>query len=168
MPNIGKVLKDEIQRLARKEGKALTLKLRKDTVAAKKVLAGIKKRIAQLERTAKQLIAQEGKRAKLQPPAAEAAEALRFSAKGIRSLRRKLKLSQADFAKLAGVSSLSVYQWERKEGRLNFRGATKTKIAEIRGLGAKGARKRLEEIPAKKPRKAARLKKRGRKKRTAR
>jgi DNA-binding transcriptional regulator YiaG len=163
MPNIGKVLKDEIQRLARKEGKALTVKLRKDTVAAKKVLAGIKKRITQLERTAKQLIAQERKRAKLQPATAEAGESHRFSAKGIRSLRRKLNLSQADFAKLAGVSSLSVYQWERKEGRLNLRGATKTKLSELRGLGARKAQKRLEELPVKKTKKATRSKKRSRK-----
>jgi len=146
MPNIGKVLKEEFQRLARKEVKTLTAKPHKDTVALKKTLAGFKKRIAQLERSLRFLVSAENKRSKLQPAVApEKAEKLRFSAKGIRSLRRKLKLSQADFAKLVGVSSLAVYQWERKEGRLNLRGHTKNALAAIRGLGRKEVLKRLEE-----------------------
>jgi DNA-binding transcriptional regulator YiaG len=74
---------------------------------------------------------------------AETTEKLRFSAKGIRSLRRKLKLSQADFAKLVGVSDLAVYQWEKKEGKLALRQTTKTKLAEIRGLGRREALDRI-------------------------
>jgi len=148
MPNIGKVLKDEILRLAKKESKGSTSVVHKDTVALKKTVASLKRQITQLQRDVRQLLATETKRKKLEPAVSpEKAEKLRFSAKGIRALRRKLKLSQADFAKLVGVSSLAVYQWERKEGRLALRGETRNKLAAIKGLGRKEALKHLEEVP---------------------
>jgi len=149
MPNIAKVLKDEIQRLARKEVKSPVGKLRKDTVSLKRAVAGLKRQIAQLLRDARHLMAAEATRAKVQPQAApEAAEKLRFTAKGIRALRQKLKLSQADFARLVGVTPLAVYQWERKpSGRLRLHETTRQALTGIRGIGVREARKRLEAKP---------------------
>jgi DNA-binding transcriptional regulator YiaG len=144
MPNIAKVLKDEIQRIAKKEIKTSASELHKSNVSLKKTLADLRRQIASMKQEVRQLKKFQGKQAKAEPQVtSEAAEKLRFSAKGIRSLRSKLKLSQADFAKLVGVSSLAVYQWERKEGKLALRQATKSKLAEIRSLGRKEALGRL-------------------------
>ncbi len=165
MPNIGKILRDEIQRLAKKQSKQTAAQLKGDTVALKRAVASLKRQLAQLRRDVRRLLAVETKRAKLAPAVApEQAEKLRFSTKGIRSLRRKLKLSQAAFAKLVGVSSLAVYQWERKGGRLQLRQETRNKLAGIRGLGRREALKRLEEVPAEKKSRARRGKKRNKKK----
>jgi DNA-binding transcriptional regulator YiaG len=36
-----------------------------------------------------------------------------FTSQGIRSLRKRLHVTQAQFAQLSGVTSQAVYQWER-------------------------------------------------------
>ena len=151
MPNIAKVMKDEIQRIARKETKFSASILHKTNIILKKSVAELKKELSAMKQQVRQLVKIQDKQQKLEPEVkSEAVDKLRFSAKGIRSLRRKLKLSQADFAKLMGVSGLAVYQWERKEGKLALRQATKMKLAEIRNLGRKEALERLEQIPDKK------------------
>ncbi|NLX20537.1 MAG: helix-turn-helix domain-containing protein [Phycisphaerae bacterium] len=146
MPNIAQVLKDEIQRLAKKEIKTPTSQLRKGLVALKRSVADLKKRISELERENRRLTATTRKRQQQQPAApSDETASVWFTSKGIRSQRGKLGLSQADFAKLVGVSSLTVYQWERKEGKLTLRGPTKAALAGIRGIGVREARQRLEE-----------------------
>jgi DNA-binding transcriptional regulator YiaG len=151
MANIAKALKDEIQRIARKETKGSASELHRSIISLKKNLAELRKQIAAMKQEVRQFKKIQGKQPKVETDVtSEAAEKLRFSAKGIRSLRSKLKLSQADFAKLVGVSGLAVYQWERKDGKLALRQTTKTKLAEIRSLGRREALKRLGNIPAEK------------------
>ena len=70
----------------------------------------------------------------------------RFTSKGIQSLRKKLRLSQADFGKLLGATPHAVYLWEKKVGALNLRDKTKAAILSIRGLGATEAKEKLEEL----------------------
>ena len=67
----------------------------------------------------------------------------------IRSIRARLKLSQADFAALVNVSPQSVLQWEHKEGRLAFLGQTKAAIIEVRKMKVREAKRRLQEIKQK-------------------
>jgi len=146
MPNIAQVLKEEIQRLARKEVKTPASQLRKDLVSIKRTVADLKKRITDLERENRRLTAAEKKRQQQQPAApSDETASVWFTSKGIRSQRAKLGLSQADFAKLVGVSALTVYQWERKGGRLTLRGPTRAALAGIRGIGMREAKRRLEE-----------------------
>ena len=78
----------------------------------------------------------------------------------IRSLRRKLGLSQKEFGKLAGVSTGAVTQWERKSGALKLRGATKTALLAIRGIGKAEARKRLDQQKPVRAKKAVKAKRR--------
>src|SRR5690349_19080525 len=112
MPNLGTVLKAEISRLARKEVRAEVETLRKASGTYRREIAELKRQVAQLERRLKQA-------AKARPAAASAQEGedtatrMRFSAKGLQSLRAKLGLSAADFGALAGVSGQSIYHWEQ-------------------------------------------------------
>ena len=151
MPDIAKVLKDEIKRLARKEVNAVTVDLRKATVAQKRMVAGLKRRLAQLERQAKQLAAQMAKRRSEEPVAPETAPKARISSRTIRFLRTKMRLSQAEFAKLVGVTTFAVYQWEHKTGRLRLRERTRTAVIAVRGFGAREAKNRLAEMTETKP-----------------
>ncbi len=147
MPNIIKALKEEIQRLARKEVKIVTASLHKDNVALKRTAADLKRRIAALERNNRQLLKQAGKH---QEEAAQGksneVEKARITAKMIRAIRAKLNLSQAELAVLLGVNAQSVYQWEHKEGRLTFRGNTRAAIVALRKMKRKEAHRQLEQM----------------------
>ena len=151
MPDIAKVLREEIQRLARKELKAALATLRKDNIALKRTVADHKRRIATLERDNKRLLTDKERRSKKGTGVTqEEVQKARVTAKMIRGMRAKLGLTQAELARLLGVTLQSVYQWERKEGRLDFRGNTKAAIVEIRKLNRKEAQQRLAALGEKK------------------
>ena len=156
MPDLAGVLKEEIRRLARKEVRAAIAKLRKDNALLKRVAADHKRRLARVERDNRQLMTDAVKRRKEALPSTEdEVQSARITGKMIRGIREKLKLSQADFAKLVAVSPQTVYQWERKQGRLVFRGNAKAAIVEVRELDRKEAQQRLEKLqeePTKKTR----------------
>jgi len=150
MPNIARAFRDEVIRLSRKEAKAAFTPVRKPSVAARKALADLKRRVSALEKATKSLAVQLSKLPQPQPEPAEGKKA-RITGKGMRSLRKKLRLTQGDFGRLVGVSSQNVYQWERKDGALRVRNATRANILSIRDLGAREAKARLAEMkPVKK------------------
>lgn len=148
MPDIGKVLKDEIRRLARKELRAATGALVDENRALKRSVSDLKKRVAQLERAnsriSKHVSATQAK--ETQGAAEEAAPRARISSRTIVALREKLGLTQAEFGALVGVSGQSVYQWERKGGRLRLRHATRAAVLEAKQMGRREAHRRLEEL----------------------
>ena len=140
MPNIGTVLKAEISRLARKEVRAEVETLRKASGTYRREIAELKKQVAQLERRLKQAS---------KPPVATTQRdqeplRVRFSSKGLQSLRAKLGLSAADFGRLTGVSGQSIYHWE--QGKSVPRKTQLPKLASLRGLGKKEARARLDAL----------------------
>ena len=154
MPNIMKALKDEIIRLARKESKSVATPLSKSSTGNRKACADLKKRVAQLEQACRGLQDQVAKLIAAQPPAPveEPAAPARITGKGVRSLRRKLKISQDALAKLLYVSPNSVYKWEKTSGALQMRKATRTVWLAVRDIGAAEAKQRLDELAAaKKP-----------------
>lgn len=142
MANIGKVLKDEIARLARKQ-------VRSEVGSTKKIVAQQRREIASLKRTVDDqrrridfLERQEKRRVENPEVSEEEVEAARFSPKWLRAHRQKLGLSAADYAKLVGVSMLTIYNWEGEKSRP--RPAQLAKLVAIRGLGVREARRRLE------------------------
>jgi DNA-binding transcriptional regulator YiaG len=158
MPNIAKVLKEEISRISRKEAKAAVRPIRSPSVKARRAVADLKRRVALLEKANNLLVKRLAKMEGGQPAAAAQAPAERawISGKGIKSLRKRLGLSQVEFAKLLGVSAMAVIRWEQKPGMLRLRAATKASVFSVRKLGAREARQRLDEMaPVKKARKAA-------------
>lgn len=156
MSNIAKALKDEIFRISRKEAKNATGPIVKSNVDLKKRVADLKKRVAALEKENKRLLAAAKKEKPVEPqePSEETKKA-RITSTTIRSLRRRLGLSQAEFGKLAGVTTGAVYLWENKEGPLNLRDKTKAALLSIKGMGAKEAKEKVAEGARKKGRKKA-------------
>ena len=147
MPNIAKVLKDEFARLAKKEMKAIAASLKKDVVALKRAAADQKRRLAKVEQDNGRLLrlVERAKEKTVQVSDEEVASA-RITAKMIRSIRRRLGLSQAEFAQLVGVGSVSVFKWEHRGGRLIFRGDSKANIVAVRKMNKIEARKKLDEM----------------------
>lgn len=147
MPDIGKALKEEIQRLARKEVKTAVARLREDNAALKRASAEQKHRIASLEKEIQRLTTATKSRANEEPvPDEPTTPQPKITGKMVRSLRGRLGLSQADFALLLGLNPQTVYQWERKPGRLTFRGNSGIALVEAKGLKAAEARERLADL----------------------
>ena len=141
MPNIAALLKSEISRLSRREIRKEVQPLRKSAAAHRREIAALKRTIAALERRSRQI----SKRATVAPgtPGAEE-KSTRFVAKGLVSLRKRLGLTAAEFARLLGVSMQSVYNWEHKKA--TPRKEQVAAIATLRPLGKKDARQRLEAL----------------------
>jgi DNA-binding transcriptional regulator YiaG len=148
MSNVVKILKAEIARISKKEAKSATQGIGKSTAWLRKTVADLKKRLVLLEKENKHLVAVMKKFQVAQPEKVDAEEGkkARFSSRGIRALRKKLRLSQADFGKLLGTTPGAVHLWEKKDGALNLRDKTKAAILSVRGLGAREAREKLAEI----------------------
>lgn len=154
MSTFASSFKAEVIRLARHEAKAAVTPVRKPSVAARRAIADLKRRVALLEKENKRLAALMGKIPQPEPVAAPAGPRSWISGKGVRSLRQKLGLSQEAFAKLVGVSPQGVYQWERKSGMLRMRDATKAAVMAVRGLGAREAKAKLAEMAKPKAKKS--------------
>ena len=148
MSNVVKTLKAEIARISKREAKSATEVIGKSNTWLRKAVADLKKRLVQLEKENRLLVTAMKKYQAAQPEKIEQEEGkkIRFSSKGIHSLRKRLRLSQADFGKLLGTTAYSVYLWEKKEGTLNLRDKTKAAIHSVRGLGAREAKEKLAEL----------------------
>ena len=148
MSNVVKILKAEIARISKKEAKSATEVIGKSNTWLRKAVADLKKRLVQLEKENRLLVTAMKKYQAAQPEKIEQEEGkkIRFSSKGIHSLRKRLRLSQADFGKLLGTTPHAVYLWEKKAGALNLRDKTKAAILSVRGLGARDAKEKLAEL----------------------
>ncbi len=149
MANIGALLKQEIQRLARKEVRGQVGPLRRLTIQYRQVIADLRRRLADLERV--QARAQRVASARVASGEPEAAPGAakkrvaraRFSAEGLRAERARVGLSAAEYARLVGVSDQTIYNWE--QGRAAPRAKQAAVLAALRGIGKRAARARLDD-----------------------
>ena len=73
-------------------------------------------------------------------------ENARFSVKGLRSHRKYLDLSAADYGKLLGMSGKTVYDWEH--GKTHPRKRQLAVLVAVRSMGRREARARLAQLAA--------------------
>ena len=156
MPNIASVLKEEVARVARKELRGETQRLKKASTVYRSAIAALKRRVAALE---KQLarVEKKGVKALAAAPAAdEGGPRMRFSAQGVQALRKRLGLSAPQLAALLAVSAQTIYNWEANKARPRVRQLAA--MASLRSLGKRGAAAKLVEVEGKpkvkRPRKA--------------
>ena len=148
MPNIAMVLREEIQRLAKQQARQEMAGLKKEQVRLKKLVAQLRKEVDALNKRNKRLSKQvEPVIEEVQEEQAEEqAERIRPTSASIKRLREKLGLTQAEFGQLVDVTPQSVNNWENKGGRLRrLRKVTLKNLADVMTLGAREARRRLEE-----------------------
>jgi predicted transcriptional regulator len=146
MPNIGALLKEEIARLSRKEIRREVETMRKASVQYRHDIAALKREATKLVRQVARLESSVFDRPRAAPSEAAGAR-IRFVAKGLRSQRERLGLSAADYAKLAGVSAQSIYNWERGDARP--RAAQIATLASLRSINKREALARIERVDAK-------------------
>ncbi len=141
MPNLQSVLRQEIQRLARKEIRSELEATKKAVAQHRREIAELKRRNKALERTVSYLESRETKRLKAGPSQAEPPKGTRFSVRSLKAQRRNSGLSQEDYGSLVGVGKMTIYNWER--GRTKLSGKHLATLVSLRGIGKREAQKRL-------------------------
>jgi DNA-binding transcriptional regulator YiaG len=144
MPKIEMAIKDAIQRGARQQIRLVAAPLRREVHRLRRTVAGLRRELIALRATA----AQWERMAEQTPWAStvsdEAVKAARLSPGLIKKLRARLGLSQTALAKLAGVSTAAVVQWER--GRAAPSGDRRKAVVALRKLGRRDVRRLLARM----------------------
>jgi DNA-binding transcriptional regulator YiaG len=141
MANVMKALKEEIARIARSEINKALNPIKSVNANQRKYIADLRRQITDLEKELKLTQkAADVKEVVSKESEAEAAQPTKgwISAKGILSMRKRLRLSQKAFAELAGVSLATVVKWEAQKdgGKLNIRRkAALARLQEIKTMG---------------------------------
>jgi len=137
MANVMKVLKDEISRIARSEINAALKPIKSVNASQRKYIAELRRRIEDLEKEKKQLVKTISKAVPVQEETSEETRGW-ISGAGVRTMRKRLKLSQKAFAELADVSLPTVALWEsaKNSGKLNIRRKEVfARLQQIKGMG---------------------------------
>lgn len=143
MADLAGALKDEIRRLAKKEIRAETGTTKQAVAQYRREIAKLKRQLREQQKKIAFLEAQERKRLLQEPQTAEeVTEGVRFSARSVKSQRERLGLSAADYARLVGVSPLTIYNWE--QGKSRPRKEQLASLVAVRGIGKREALARLE------------------------
>jgi DNA-binding XRE family transcriptional regulator len=144
MPNIATLLKSEIARIARKEIRAETESLKKQSAGYRSQIAALKRHVAALEKQ----IRQTSRRTVAAPlkakPDDQVPVGLRFRARGFATHRKRLGLSAAQAGALLGVSGQTIYHWESEKARP--RAKQMVRIAVLRKLSKKQASAAVRQV----------------------
>ncbi len=149
MPDIKSLMNDEIRRLAKKEMKQVVEPMREQLAAMRKSLVEQAARIHALEKglnarpaaTAVAVTEDDEIISRPQP----AGYSSRITPNKIRRIRKKLGLSQPQFAKLLGVTFFSISHWEI--GKTTPRAKSIRGIYELLSMGKRDVYKRLDAMP---------------------
>lgn len=143
MTDIATALKAEIARIAAKQIRAETQRLKKLTNQYRSDIAALKRRASALEQQVKRLAKATPKKP-VAIPTEDAPELQRFSASGFAAHRQRLGLSARELALLLGVSDQSVSKWET--GKSYPRNAHFAAIAAVRKMNKTQAAEQLQRL----------------------
>jgi len=137
------IIKSEIVRLAKREMRKISVPLGKDVRLLKSTVSTLRKTVATLERFATRQEAEMRKGKAFLEATPEEVKSSRFSPRLLRSLRRRLGITQKELAILTGVSIGAIHQWE--SGTFVPRAQKKSALVALRKLGRREVRKLLGE-----------------------
>lgn len=143
MGKLETALKAEIARLSRRETKQLIAKHVDEIKKLRKRVISLERELDTFRTAHKQEQTKRKVKQAVQTVASDDAPQPRLSAKQVRTLRKRLNLSQADLAKLVGVSSVTVGNWESEKTKP--RPAAKARVAALRRLGRRDVKRLLAQ-----------------------
>jgi DNA-binding transcriptional regulator YiaG len=143
MPNIAVLLKEEFRRLAKREIKVNTSSTKGAVAHFRRDIAKLKRELQEQHRKVAFLEAREHKRlSQRQPTDEDELKGVRFSARSVKAQRERLGLSQQAYARLVGVSPMTIYNWEA--GNSRPRKEQLAALVAVRGIGKREALAKLE------------------------
>ena len=140
-------LKAEVVRLARREIRKRMAPLQRLGAARRRQIADLRRQISTLQKELKNM--NRAKAAAALPASGDAQGRFWITGKGVRSLRKRLGLTQAELARLAGVSAVTVAHWEASPGKVALRRRDSiARLQQIRTLTKRTAAAALGAKPA--------------------
>jgi len=132
-------VKQEILRLAEKQAEAKVAKARRAALKYRSEAAELKRLLRQRDKEIRRL-----KKQVQAQPEADPLDGVRYSAKSVRAQRRRLGLSTEQYAKLVGVSPLTIHHWEI--GKARPRRAQLMALIAVRGISKRDALAKLAKL----------------------
>ena len=146
MGKLEATIKSEIERLAKREVRQVSIPLGRDMRSLKVTLSRLRKSVKELERFATQKRKESEKREIRLEASPEELKKSRLSPRLIQSLRKKLKITQKEMAALTGVTEGAVHQWE--VGKSEPKTQKKAALVALRKLNRQDVKKLLVERSA--------------------
>ena len=147
MGKLDTIIRAEIIRLAKREVRKISAPLGRDVRSLKGLMSGIRKSLYALERLGARQQKEMGSGGLRLEATPDQVKGARFSPRLIRSLRKRLGITQDELAMLAGVTVGAVHQWEM--GKFQPRNDKKGVLVALRGHGRREIQKLLEEARGK-------------------
>jgi DNA-binding XRE family transcriptional regulator len=141
MPNLSQILKEEMGRLAKREIKRQVGPLQGQLVELRRTARDQRRRIERLE---KELARKVDRGRAIAPRSVTEDDDVRVHRGSVRKHRVRLGISQREMAMLLDVSPLTVSNWETE--KTSPSGKNKLAFAELRTLGVRDVRDRLERL----------------------
>ena len=137
MPDIGKVLKDEIARISKREVNSLL-------AAHIKTIRSLKQQVAELKKQIGQPAVKPPAEPKVASTDQPEGKCGWFTSKGVAGMRKRLGLTRAQMATLCGVTAGAVSLWESAStGKLRLRTKTREALLKLRQMTPAAAKKAL-------------------------
>ena len=142
MGKLETTIKTEIMRLAKRELHKVSVPLKRDVRSLKITVSQLRKAVVPLERFAAHQQKELAKREVRLEITPEDLKKSRFSPRLIRTLRKKLKITQKELAILLGVTVGAAHQWEI--GKFTPKAEKKAALAALRKLRRSDVKRLLE------------------------
>jgi DNA-binding transcriptional regulator YiaG len=135
-----KELQSEIARIARREIRKELDPIKRVNASQRKYIADLRRELSDLQKEVKQLQKELGKATPAAASTTEPEQRFWITGKGVLSLRKRLGLTQTEFAELVGITQQTVVRWEKTDGKIALRGeAVQARLQEVRSFGKKDA-----------------------------
>ena len=153
MAHLESALKETIARGARRQVRIVLTPLRRELLRLRKKVTGLEATVIALRRSAKGWKRFMKAAPEIPQVSVEEAKASRLSPRLVRSLRKRLGLSQTALASLVGVSAPAVAHWE--SGNSTPAGKNRVNLVALRKVGKREVKellaRRVKKTAARKP-----------------
>jgi DNA-binding transcriptional regulator YiaG len=143
MGKLGSIIKSEMIRLAKREVRQVSAPLGRDVQSLENTVSQLRKSVLAIERVVVQKQKEFSRHEIRLEASPEELKKSRFSPRLIRSLRKKLRITQKELAVLAGVTVGAVHQWE--VGKFQPKTVKKARLAALRRITRSDVKKLLEK-----------------------
>ena len=142
MGKLEAAIKTEIMRLAKREIHKVSVPLKRDVRSLKITVSQLRKAVLPLQRSTADQQKELAKREVRLEVSPEELQKSRLSPRLIKTLRKKLGITQKELAILTGVTMTAVQSWEA--GKFTPKAEKKTALAALRTLGRTEVKKLLQ------------------------
>lgn len=142
MANLNQILKEEMGRVARRELKPTVDSIQRQLVDLRRTVRDQRRQIEELE--AELALKADRDTPVIQVESLDEEQDVRVPTGSVKKHRERLGITQREMGQLLDVSTLTVSNWEL--GKSNPRGKNKLAFAELRRMGVRDVRQRLERL----------------------